>query len=135
MLMGSHIRTLILTFFHKHMKDIIKEGHLYVAQPPLFKVKRGKSEVYIKDEIDLEKFLIDNSINDLVLFYGKEKIKLSGGPLLKFITKITDYTKTLRALAKDIDINLLESFYLHSGLNLKNFQDKKKGTKVLLKKL
>ena len=74
---GSHIRTLILTFFHKHMKDIIKEGHLYVAQPPLFKVKRGKSEVYIKDEIDLEKFLIDNSIHDLVLFYGKEKIKLS----------------------------------------------------------
>ena len=132
---GSHIRTLILTFFHKHMKDIIKEGHLYVAQPPLFKVKRGKSEVYIKDEIDLEKFLIDNSINDLVLFYGKEKIKLSGDPLLKFITKITDYSKTLRALAKDIDINLLESFYLHSGLNLKNFQDKKEVENVIKKTL
>ena len=70
--------------------------------------------------------MIDNSINDLVLFYGKEKIKLSGDPLLKFITKITDYSKTLRALAKDIDINLLESFYLHSGLNLKNFKIKRR---------
>ena len=69
---GSHIRTLILTFFHKHMKEIIKSGHLYVAQPPLFKVKRGKSEVYIKDELNLDNFLIESSINDFSVFYGKE---------------------------------------------------------------
>ena len=78
---GSHIRTLILTFFHKHMKEIIKAGHLYVAQPPLFKVKRGKSEVYIKDELNLDNFLIESSINDFSVFYGKQKIKVSGEPL------------------------------------------------------
>ena len=70
---GSHIRTLILTFFHKHMKEIIKSGHLYVAQPPLFKVKRGKSEVYIKDELNLDSFLIESSIMISLLFMGGKK--------------------------------------------------------------
>ena len=128
---GSHIRTLILTFFHKHMKDIIKEGHLYVAQPPLFKVKRGKSEVYLKDEIDLENFLIDSSINDLILYYGKDKIKLSGDPLLKAITKITQYAKILRYISKDLNIYLTESFYLNSGFSLDDFNDVVKVTKII----
>ena len=74
---GSHIRTLILTFFFKYMKDIIKKGHLYVAQPPLFKVKRGKTEVYIKDEEGLDKFLTENSLDDFSLEYGKEKVLLN----------------------------------------------------------
>ena len=66
---GSHIRTLILTFFFKYMKEIIKNGHLYVAQPPLFKVKRGKSEVYLKDEDSLDHFLIESSIKDFSLLW------------------------------------------------------------------
>ena len=128
---GSHIRTLILTFFHKHMKDIIKEGHLYVAQPPLFKVKRGKSEVYLKDEIDLENFLIDSSINDLILYYGKDQIKLAGDPLLKAITKIIQYAKILRYISKDLNIYLTESFYLNSGFSLEDFNDVAKVTKII----
>ena len=80
---GSH-KNSNFTFFHKHMKDIIKSGHLYVAQPPLFKVKRGKSEVYIKDELNLENFLIESSINDITIFYGKERIKVSGKASTKF---------------------------------------------------
>ncbi len=128
---GSHIRTLILTFFHKHMKDIIKEGHLYVAQPPLFKVKRGKSEVYIKDELDLESFLIDSSINDFTLTYGKEKIEMSGDPLLKIITRITEFVKLLRSLAKEMNIYLIEAFYLNLGFSLNNLNDRKKVEKIV----
>ncbi|MBF95922.1 MAG: DNA gyrase subunit B [Alphaproteobacteria bacterium MarineAlpha9_Bin4] len=132
---GSHIRTLILTFFHKHMKEIIREGHLYVAQPPLFKVKRGKSEVYIKDEIDLENFLIESSINDLTLFYGKDRIKIAGEPFLKIIKKIMDYAKIIKVLSKNSNISLIQSFYLNGGLSLKNFDDNKKLDRIIDKTL
>ena len=96
---GSHIRTLILTFFHKHMKEIIKSGHLYVAQPPLFKVKRGKSEVYIKDELNLDSFLIESSISDFSIFYGgKDRIKIKGEPLLNLIKKVIEHAKLLKTI-------------------------------------
>ena len=68
---GAHIRTLLLTFFYRHMPDVIERGYLYIAQPPLFKVKRGSGEVYKKDERELEDFLIDDGIKDARLLIGK----------------------------------------------------------------
>ena len=64
---GSHIRTLLLTFFYRQMPDLIEHGHLYIAQPPLFRVARGKSAVYLKDEIALEAHLIDSGLSEVVL--------------------------------------------------------------------
>ena len=108
---GSHIRTLILTFFHKHMKEIIKSGHLYVAQPPLFKVKRGKSEVYIKDELNLDSFLIESSISDFSIIYGgKDRIKIKGDPLLNLIKKVIEHAKLLKIYLKKVILCLYNLF-------------------------
>ena len=110
---GSHIRTLILTFFFKYMKEIIKNGHLYVAQPPLFKVKRGKSEVYLKDEDGLDHFLIESSINDFSLNYGKEKIEMIGDPLLNLLKNTYYQAKLITNIVTDINHNVLQSLLVN----------------------
>jgi len=71
---GSHIRTLLLTFFYRHLPAIIEGGYLYIAQPPLFKVKRGQKETYLKDEAALEGHLIDSGLTDAVLDVAGERV-------------------------------------------------------------
>ena len=81
---GAHIRTLLLTFFYRQMREIIDRGHLYIAQPPLYKVSRGKSEQYLKDERALEDYLIDTGLEDAALRLSSGEVR-AGNDLRKLV--------------------------------------------------
>ncbi|MDA7599077.1 DNA topoisomerase (ATP-hydrolyzing) subunit B [Alphaproteobacteria bacterium] len=83
---GSHIRTLLLTFFFRHMRPLIEQGYLYIAQPPLFRAKRGQSEVYLKDQRELDSYLMDAGLKDAVItLHGGAQI--AGEELRDFANK------------------------------------------------
>jgi DNA gyrase subunit B len=88
---GSHIRTLLLTFFFRHMQDLIKRGNVFIAQPPLFSLKKGKSLQYIKDEREFFKVMVKRAADGLSIRYGEGAAKLEGKDLAKFMTVLDEY--------------------------------------------
>jgi DNA gyrase subunit B len=88
---GSHIRTLLLTFFFRHMTELIKRGHVYIAQPPLFKIKKGKFEQYIKDEREYVQVMVKRASDGMILRHGDGGAKLEGADLTKFMSQLKDY--------------------------------------------
>src|SRR5687767_13657445 len=95
---GSHIRTLLLTFFYRQMPELINNGYIYIAQPPLFRAKRGKGETYIKDERDLETYLIHRAAESrTVKLNGRE---ISGAPLEQLLHRLMTYRKYLRLVER-----------------------------------
>ncbi|MBI2839599.1 MAG: DNA topoisomerase (ATP-hydrolyzing) subunit B [Acidobacteria bacterium] len=97
---GSHIRTLLLTFFFRQMKQIIERGHLYIAQPPLFKVKRGKTEFYVKDEGRLQKFLLQTAAEDLAVRPTATPTYLTGPQLAEQIALLVQKQEAVQLLEK-----------------------------------
>jgi DNA gyrase subunit B len=96
---GSHIRTLLLTFFYRQMAPLIERGYLYIAQPPLFKVKRGKSERYIKDETLLDTYLLDLALANLDVFPSGRDVPLAAEAVRRLIGATGEYDRHLAKLA------------------------------------
>ncbi len=97
---GSHIRTLLLTFFYRQMRELVERGHLFIAQPPLYKVARKKKEVYLKDDADLSRFLLDRVEDEFQLHVGATGATFSGHDLRGVILTAEDWTATLGNLER-----------------------------------
>lgn len=104
---GSHIRTLLLTFFYRQMRELVERGYLYIAQPPLYKVQKGKKETYLKDDEALERFLVDNMLESIEVFSGAGK--LSQVDLQKGVTALYAYQRILERIRKRIDPNIVDA--------------------------
>src|SRR5579863_836508 len=90
---GSHIRTLLLTFFFRHMQELIKRGNVFIAQPPLFGVKKGRSHQYIKNEDEYDKVMLKRAAEGVVVRYGEGAAKLEGTNLSRFMNVLDEYLK------------------------------------------
>jgi DNA gyrase subunit B len=88
---GSHIRTLLLTFFFRHMNELIKRGNVYIAQPPLYGIKKGKSQQYIKDDREFVRVMVRRAAEGMTVRYGEGAAKLEGAALAKFMTTLNEY--------------------------------------------
>jgi DNA gyrase subunit B len=97
---GSHIRTLLLTFFYRQMKPLIERGHVYIAQPPLFRVKRGRQEVFVKDERELEAYLIKRAAESRLVRFADGRTELAGEPLERRLQKMIAFRKILQLVER-----------------------------------
>ncbi|MFL5289107.1 MAG: DNA topoisomerase (ATP-hydrolyzing) subunit B, partial [Rhodopila sp.] len=104
---GSHIRTLLLTFFFRQMRELIERGHLYIAQPPLYRAKRGNDERYLKDDAALEAFLLDKALTDARLSYVNGTV-LENEDLRREVSLLREAAANVRRLSSVIPVALLE---------------------------
>jgi DNA gyrase subunit B len=88
---GSHIRTLLLTFFFRHMTDLIKRDNIYIAQPPLFKIKKGRREEYIKDEREFVKVMVSRASDGMIVRHGEAASRIEGPDLTRFMAILDEY--------------------------------------------
>ncbi len=111
---GAHIRTLLLTFFYRQMPELIEKGHLFIAQPPLYKVARGKSEVYLKDQAAMDEYLVNQGIDGAILRLGGGE-ELSGQDLLRVVTEARQMKRVLEAFPTHYPRHILEQAAIAGG--------------------
>ena len=128
---GSHIRTLLLTFFFRHMKELIERGHVYIAQPPLYRVKRGKTDRYIRDDTEFSRELMRRATEDHVV-KAKEGVPLEGAALTTFLLNVQEYDQIAAKLLRRLRERALVDLVASSDLEKKaDFEDKKTLEKLL----
>ena len=121
---GAHIRTLLLTFFYRQMPELIERGYLYIAQPPLYRVKRGKQEQYLKDDQALTAYLAQIALEEAQLFVSKEAPAIQGAQLEGLVQQYNQVMRRLNTLGKRYPQEILEAFIHAPVITKETLKDK-----------
>lgn len=105
---GSHIRTLLLTFFYRQTAELIERGHIYIGQPPLYKVKKGKQEHYMKDDEEMNEYLLNRSLDDIQLFHQKDQPPITADVLYRLVKEQTEVRLITEKLALVYDTKVID---------------------------
>ncbi|HUR36677.1 MAG TPA: DNA topoisomerase (ATP-hydrolyzing) subunit B [Terriglobales bacterium] len=133
---GSHIRTLLLTFFFRHMTELIKRGHVFIAQPPLYSIKKGRTLQYIKDDREFVKVMVKRASEGMVVRYGEGAAKLEGAQLTKFMTTLNEYLGFFDKVDKRFRDERITSLLPRFGLTTRaDFEGDKKTPPTKIAKL
>ncbi len=108
---GAHIRTLLLTFFYRQMPELVKNGHLYIAQPPLYRVKNGSSEIYLKDQKSLDEYIINNALKDAFVVRD-DKVRIAGNDLQTLTHNVIKFVNEVKSMPVRMPSLLLETLLL-----------------------
>ncbi len=104
---GAHIRTLLLTFFYRQMPELIERGYIYIAQPPLYKIKKGKQEVYLKDDKDLNDYLLSTALDGVNVFLSSDSPAINNEMLEELVYEYQNTEQLIKKLSKKYDYNLI----------------------------
>ena len=115
---GAHIRTLLLTFFFRQMPQLVEKGHIFIAQPPLYKVKQGKDERYLKDEQELDQYLVNSALNNASLLTKKGGETIEGGALNSLAREMVLTESVIKRLSSRYDESIVRAIHDLGELNL-----------------
>jgi DNA gyrase subunit B len=132
---GSHIRTLLLTFFYRQMGELIERGHIFIAQPPLFKVKKGKNEQYIKDERQMSRFLLKKATENLTIEVEKGSQQLKGRDLTSFLEKLIELNSVFQKVDRHFRDFRVIDLLLSLGADSRSFLGDKPRVQSLAEKI
>ncbi|PYS26509.1 MAG: DNA topoisomerase (ATP-hydrolyzing) subunit B [Acidobacteria bacterium] len=132
---GSHIRTLLLTFFYRQMGELIEKGHIFIAQPPLFKVKKGKNEQYIKDERQMSRFLLKKATENLTIEVDKGSQQLKGRDLTSFLEKLIELNTVFQKVDRHFRDFRVIDLLLSLGADSRSFLGDKPRVQSLAEKI
>jgi DNA gyrase subunit B len=122
---GSHIRTLLLTFFYRHFAEVVDRGYLYIAQPPLYRVKKGKKELYLKNETALDEYLLESAAENMKLRVAGNPAGVVGEELRKLARQAAKYKRLLAVMDRKCDARIVDGMVKFAKLTKEILQDQK----------